>query len=173
MAHHVPVAPHTAERRIPRHQLGEKDMLWAWLRFARATVAAKATGLSEAQLRASLVPSATTVGGILTHLVTVEQHWFGIVLGGREHAMPFGADDPDGDWRVADDDDLDGLLARYRAACDASDEVIASLDLDSTGAQKTGDYTLRWAMMHVTMDASRHAGHADVLRELLDGERGW
>jgi uncharacterized damage-inducible protein DinB len=173
MAHHVPVAAHTGERRIPGHRLGEKDMLWAWLRFARATVAAKATGLTAAQLRARPVPSETSVGGLLTHLVTVEQHWFGNVLGGREHAMPFGADDPDGDWRVAEDDDSDSLLGRYRAACDASDEVISSLELDSAGAQRTGDYTLRWAMMHVTMDTSRHAGHADLLRELLDGKRGW
>ncbi|RBQ16180.1 hypothetical protein DP939_31680 [Spongiactinospora rosea] len=173
MAHHVPVAAHTEARRIPAHRLGEKDMLWAWLRFARATVEAKATGLSEARLRARLVPSATTVGGLLTHLVTVEHDWFGGVLGGREHPVPFGPDDPDGDWRVADDDDLDGLLARYRAACRASDEVVQALDLDDTGAQTTGDYTLRWAMVHVTMDTSRHAGQADVLRELLDGERGW
>ncbi|MEU3958684.1 DinB family protein [Streptomyces buecherae] len=173
MAHHVPVAPHTEERRIPRHQLGEKDMLWAWLRFARATVVAKATGLSEEQLRVRLVPSETTVGGILSHLVTVEQHWFGIVLGGQEHPMPFGPDDPDGDWRVAEHARLDDLLDRYRAACDASDKVIESLPLDSFGAQQTGDYTLRWAMAHVTMDTSRHAGHADLLRELLDGERGW
>lgn len=173
MAHHVPVAPHTGERRIPGHRLGEKDMLWAWLRFARATVVAKATGLSEPQLRARLVPSETTVGGLLTHLVTLEQHWFGIVLGGQEHPMPFGADDPDGDWRVTEDDSLDRLLDRYRAACDSSDEVIESLELDSVGAQTRDDYTLRWAMAHVTMDTSRHSGHADLLRELLDGERGW
>jgi hypothetical protein len=83
--------------------------------------------------------------------------------------MPFGPDDPDGDWRMAEDDNNSTLLARYRTACDASDELIASLSLDSTGAQTTGDYTLRWAITHVTMDTSRHAGHADLLRELLDG----
>ena len=173
MAHQVPVARHTEERRIPAHQLGDKDILWAWLRFARATIVAKATGLSEEQLRARLVPSETSVGGLLTHLVTVEQHWFGIVLGGQTHPMPFGAEDPDGDWRIADDECLDELLDRYRTACAASDELIGSLDLDSVGAQTNGDYTLRWAMVHVTMDTSRHAGHADLLRELLDGERGW
>lgn len=173
MAHHVAVAAHTEERRIPGHRLGEKDMLWAWLRFARATVAAKAIGLSESQLRAKLLSSETSVGGLLTHLVTLEQHWFGVVLGGQKHTMPFGADDPDGDWRVGEYDDLDSLLDRYHAACVASDKIIGSLELDSVGAQTTDDYTLRWAMTHVTMDTSRHAGHADLLRELLDGERGW
>lgn len=148
-------------------------MLWGWLRFARATIEAKATGLDPAQLRARLAPSETSVGGILTHLVTVEHHWFGNVLSGRDYPMPFDAENPDGDWQVAPDDDLGELLARYRAACAASDEVIGTLDLDSTGAQTTGDYTLRWALVHVTMDTSRHAGHADLLREHLDGERGW
>lgn len=173
MALHVPVARHTAARRIPGHQLGEKDMLWAWLRFARATIEAKVTGLSESDLRARLVPSETSLGGLLAHLVTVEQHWFGMVLGGRDHTMPFGPEDPDGDWRVAEDDSVELLLSRYRVACVASDDVISSLQLDSFGAQLTGDYTLRWAMVHVTMDTTRHAGHADLLRELLDGERGW
>jgi hypothetical protein len=105
MAHHVPVAAHTEERRIPGHRLGEKDMLWARLRFARATVAAKATGLSDSQLHAKLVSSETSVGGLLTHLVTLEQHWFGIVLGGQKHPMQFGTHDPDGDWRVGENDD--------------------------------------------------------------------
>ncbi|MBA0052661.1 DinB family protein [Streptomyces sp. AJS327] len=173
MAHHVPVAPHTEGRRIPGHRLGEKEMLRAWLRFARATVEAKATGLTPAQLIATPSPSEISVGGILTHLVTVEHHWFGNVLGGQAHPMPFGPGDPDGDWRVPEDADADSLLTRYRAACAASDTVIASLALDDLGAQTTDDYTLRWAMTHVTIDTSRHAGQADLLRELLDGERGW
>lgn len=174
MAHHVPLAPRAEGRRIPGHRLGEKEMLWAWLRFARATVEAKTTGLTPAQLRLPVpLPSGTSLGGLLTHLVTVEHHWFGNVLGGRGHPMPFGPDDPDGDWRVAEDDDPDTLVTRYREACTASDEVIAALALDEVGAQPTGDYTLRWALAHVTVDTSRHAGHADLLRELLDGERGW
>ncbi|MEU7900418.1 DinB family protein [Nonomuraea sp. NPDC049152] len=173
MAHHVPVAPRTEERQIPGHRLGEKEMLWVWLRFARATVVAKASDLPESQLRAKLVPSETTMGGILTHLVTVEQHWFGNVLGGLDIAMPFHAGDPDGDWKVAEDVQRDALIDAYRTACAVSDQVIAALDLDDMGAQTDDDYTLRWALVYVTMDTSRHAGHADLLRELLDGERGW
>lgn len=173
MAHHVPVAARTDGRKIPAHQLGEKEMLTAWLRFARATVVAKAASLSESQLRHRFVDSPTTIGGILGHLVTVEQHWFHSVLGGVHVEMPFHAADPDGDWTVADDDTLDDLIRRYQTACAESDRVIESLPLDSTGAQTDDDYTLSWALVHVTMDTSRHAGHADLLRELLDGERGW
>ncbi len=148
-------------------------MQWAWLRFARATVVAKAASLSEGQLRVNLVPSATTMGGILKHLTTVEQHWFGVVLGGQDIPMPFHAGNPDGDWLVTHDDDLESMVSAYQTACSASDQIIERLDLDSSGAQVAGDYTLRWALTHVTVDTSRHAGHADVLRELMDGERGW
>jgi len=173
MAHHVPVAPRTDGRKIPAHQLGEKDMLTAWLSFTRATVVAKAAGLSASQLRHRFVGSPTSLGGILKHLVTVEQHWFSNVLGGRGIGMPFHADDPDGDWHVAHTDNLDSIVRVYTEACAASDQVIESLDLNSTGAQNDDDYTLRWALVHVTLDTSRHAGHADLIRELLDGERGW
>jgi uncharacterized damage-inducible protein DinB len=172
-SYHVPVASRAEGRQIPGHGLGEKDMLWAWLRFARATVVAKVTGLSEEHLRLRLVPSETTMGGILTHLRTVEQHWFGEVLGGMAVRMPFHAGDPDGDWRLAEDDHLEGLVRAYSAACSASDQIIGDLELHSMGAQTTTDYTLRWAMAHVTVDTSRHTGHADLLREILDGERGW
>lgn len=173
MAHHVPVVAGAADRAIPAHQLGERDMLIAWLRFARATVVAKASGLTDAQLRQRFVTSPTTLGGILTHLVTVEQHWFQNVLGGHGVPMPFDATNPDGDWLVAEQAGRDDLLRAYAEACAASDRVIETLPLDSTGAQTDDDYTLRWALVHVTMDTSRHAGHADVLRELLDGARGW
>lgn len=173
VAQHVPVAPRTGQRRIPGHGLGEKEMLWSWLRFARATVTAKATGLSPAQLRERLVRSETTMGGILKHLVTSEQHWFGNVLGGQNIPMPFHAGDPDGDWRVAEGEDSGSLVRAYRDACAASDQIIEALKLDSVGAQRDGDYTLRWALAHMAMETSRHLGHADLIRELLDGERGW
>lgn len=173
MSHHVPVVPRADGRAIPAHRLDEKDMLTAWLRFARATVVAKATGLSGTQLRHRFVGSAMTLGGILKHLVTVERHWFSNVLGGRGVPMPFHAGDPDGDWHVSATDDIEGIVHAYAEACAASDTVIDALDLDDTGAQTDDDYTLRWALVHATMDTYRHAGHADLLRELLDGERGW
>ncbi|WP_144382270.1 DinB family protein [Streptomyces sp. SAJ15] len=173
MSHHVPVTAGAEGRRIPAHGLAEKEMLWAFLRFARATVVAKVDALSPEELRKRHVGSATTLGGILKHLVTSERHWFANVLGGRELPMPFGPEDPDGDWRLADGEDAAHLVAAYRAACELSDEIIAALDLDSTGAQTDDDYTLRWALTHLVAETNRHAGHADVLRELTDGARGW
>ncbi len=169
----MPVAPRTADRQIPGHRLGDKDMLWSWLRFARATVAAKAAGLSQDQIRARLAGFETTMAGILKHLVTSEQHWFANVLGGQDIPMPFHAGDPDGDRRVTDGDDFASMARAYEDACAASDQVIGAPELDSVGAQGAGDYTLRWALAHMAMETSRHLGHADLIRELLDGERGW
>ena len=173
MSQHVPVAAAAHGRRIPAHQLGDKEMLWAFLRFARATVVAKTDSLSAEQLRQSHVSSATTLGGIVKHLVTSENHWFGNVLGGLGLSMPFSPADPDGDWRIEDGEDAASLVAAYRAACEISDQVISALELDSTGAQTDDDYTLRWALTHLIAETNRHAGHADLLRELTDGVRGW
>jgi uncharacterized damage-inducible protein DinB len=172
MSQHVPISAATQGRRIPAHQLGDKDMLWAFLRFARATVVAKVHGLSDEQLGQAYVGSATTLGGVLKHLVTSENHWFGNVLGGLGLPMPFSSANPDGDWQLSDGEGAASLVAAYRAACDTSDKVIASLDLDSSGPHED-DYTLRWALTHLVAETNRHAGHADLLRELTDGARGW
>jgi len=118
------------------------------------------------------VPSATTLAGVLSHLAIVERHWFGTVLGGGTPSMPFDTVRPDGDW---DTEGVTGteLLDDYRRACADSDTVISRTAMGSVGAQTDGDYTLRWALAHVFGDTVRHAGQADILRELTDGARGW
>ncbi|WP_460962068.1 DinB family protein [Parasphingorhabdus pacifica] len=148
-------------------------MLRAWLQFGRDTVVGKVRGIADDGAEYNPTKSTTTLGGIVKHLTTVEQHWFQEVLGGARLPMPFGPDNPDGDWVVEDDETLSGLVTRYREACRTSDIVIADLALDSIGAQTAGDYTLRWALCHVTLDTGRHAGQADIIREQWDGERGW
>lgn len=173
MAQHVPVCAEASERRIPKHGLGEKEMLRAWLEFGRNTILGKTAGLSDSDARHNPTRSNTSLAGIVKHLSTVEQHWFQVVLGGREVPMPFDPQNPDGDWIPTDAESLPGLLTGYREACQASDRIIDELDMDSTGAQTTGDYTLRWALCHVALDTARHAGHADILREQWDGTRGW
>lgn len=173
MAQHVPVCAEAVDRRIPKHGLGEKEMLRAWLEFGRKTVLGKTAGLSDADARHNPTRSNTSLAGIVKHLTTVEQHWFQVVLGGRDVPMPFDRQNPDGDWIVADTEGLADLVDRYREACRESDRIIDELDMDSTGAQTADDYTLRWALCHVALDTARHAGHADILREQCDGARGW
>jgi uncharacterized damage-inducible protein DinB len=172
MSHHVAVAALSPQRQIPAHQLDEKAMLRAWLEFARQTIAAKVAGLTDEQLTTRRVPSATTLAGIVAHLTTVEQHWFGNVLGGHNTTMPFDADHPDGDWDTTDIT-IDTLLTSYRAACDNSDHLIELLNLDDTGQQTDSNYTLRWTLLHVLGDTQRHAGQADILREQTDQTAGW
>ncbi|MBB5936670.1 DinB family protein [Streptomyces zagrosensis] len=173
MSLHVPIAHAAKARVIPAHQLSEKDMLWAFLEFARATVIAKVAGLGDQELRQPHVPSGISLGGILKHLVTGENHWFANVLGGRELPMPFSVNAPDGDWWLDAEEGPEQLVTSYQAACNTSNTVIASLPLDSTGKQRDSDYTLRWALCHLIAETNRHAGHADLLRELTDGARGW
>ncbi|WP_165968072.1 DinB family protein [Saccharopolyspora elongata] len=173
MAQHVPVCADAPQRRIPKHGLGEKEMLQAWLEFGRNTILGKVAGLSEDGARYNPTRSNTSLAGIVKHLTTVEQHWFQVVLGGRDVPMPFDPQNPDGDWITSADESLPDLLARYREACRDSDRIIDDLELDSTGAQTADDYTLRWALCHVALDTARHAGHADLLREQWDGARGW
>jgi uncharacterized damage-inducible protein DinB len=173
MAQHVPVCAAAAQRRIPKHGLGEKEMLRAWLEFGRNTILGKTADLSEDGALHNPTRSNTSLAGIVKHLTTVEQHWFQVVLGGRDVPMPFDPQNPDGDWIVAEGEPLADLLARYREACRESDRIIEELDMGSTGAQTTGDYTLRWALCHVALDTGRHAGQADILREQWDGARGW
>lgn len=173
MSHYVPVAAGTEQRRIPAHQLNEKEMLWEFLRFARETIIAKTQDLSDEALRKPHVASGNSLGGILKHLTGGEINWFGNTLGGLDIPMPFGPDDPDGDWRVEDDESLETLVAKYRAACNSSDKFIFSMDLDCTGRQVSGDYTLRWVLTHMIAETNRHVGQADLMREMTDGVRGW
>lgn len=173
MSQHVPVVANANGRRIPEHRLEEKQMLWGFLQFARATVIAKIEGLSHEDVRRSHVASGTSIGGLMKHLAGGENHWFGNTLGGLGIPLSFDAGDPDGDWRLKDMEGPERLVANYRSACNSSDKIIASLNLDSTGAQMNDDYTLRWVMNHQIAETNRHLGQADLMRELTDGARGW
>ncbi len=88
MSLHVAVAATPPDRTIPAHDPEEEPILWAWLRFARATVEAKVNHLDDDAARRRLMPSATTLAGVLSHLTTVERHWFGSVLGASPGRCP-------------------------------------------------------------------------------------
>ena len=155
---------------VPRVDTGELDTALAFLSFARHCVLKKAGGLSEEQLRAVLVDSGTSILGLIQHLAEVERYWFGYHLvgaawdAGNEHGMDVSAD------RAAAD-----VLAGYRAAIADSDRAIrAAGDPQARFAVPVDGnrHTLRWVMAHMTSETARHAGHADILREQLDGTTG-
>jgi uncharacterized damage-inducible protein DinB len=151
----------------------ERESLEGFLDFLRATVIWKSTGLSETDAARQLLPSPTTVSGLIQHLADVERSWFRTDMEGEVGVLERRTDeDRDGAFRVTADDSLDELLTDYRAACDESRAVVARHQLDDRCARHDQRYTLRWIILHMIEETGRHAGHIDILRELLDGVTG-
>ena len=133
----------------------------------RASVLRKLTGLSDADARRSTVPSGTNLAGLVQHLTYVESLWFEEVVSGGSARM--GKRSMQVDQAVS----LATLRSEYRAACAASDAIISSIgdaDAPVSRAGKTRD--LRWAILSVLGETARHAGHADIIREQIDGRTG-
>lgn len=154
---------------------GEREQLNGFLDFLRGTVVLKATGLTDEQARRSLVPSElTTVAGLVSHLTYVEQYWFGQVLDNQPDPWKERiAADPDAEFRAALDIPIEQLLAEYEAECQRNRELVAKLDLSATGTTAKGQpVNTRWVLIHMIEETGRHAGHLDLLRELLDGSTG-
>ena len=148
---------------------GEREVLEAFLDFQRAVVRRKAAGLSDQQARRRLVPSVTTIAGLLKHLAVVEYNWFERILAQQPSQLP----DPDATFAVGEDETVEDLLAAYDTACARSRELAAKFELDHVVPQEEiGQVTLRWIYAHMIEETARHAGHADILRELTDGSTG-
>ena len=133
----------------------------------RGGVLKKAQGLSEQDSRRSTVGSGTTLAGLLQHLAFVESYWFEEIGMGRKATR--------GKMSMAVDDSrlLTLLRADYRAACAESDRIIAALgDADAPVPGKGSATNLRALMVHVIVETARHAGHADIIREQIDGKTG-
>jgi uncharacterized damage-inducible protein DinB len=165
------------ERRDPT-SLDEATMLAEYLDWYRAGVVEKVRGLDHEQLHRVLVPSGTTLGGLVKHLAGVEDHWFQHVLRGVDELEPWTSapwdDDPDWDFHSAVEDTPDELVALYLAACDRSRVAADGLALDTPAVRDRGDQRpdLRWILVHMIEETARHLGHVDILRELTDGATG-
>jgi len=155
---------------VPRVDTGELDTALAFLSFARHCVLKKADGLSGEQLRRVLVGSGTSILGLIQHLTEAERSWFGHHLAGAawdedsEHGMTVPA------GRAAAD-----VLQDYRAAIEDSDRAIRAVGDPEARFVIPVDgnhHTLRWVMAHMTSETARHAGHADIIREQIDGITG-
>lgn len=160
----------TQRESVPRVDTGELDTAMAFLSFARHCVLKKAGGLSEEQLRRPMVDSGTSILGLVQHLAEVERYWFGHHLVGAG----WDADDEYGMAVPADRAAAD-VLRDYRAAIEESDRAIRAVgDPDARFAVPVDGtrHTLRWVMAHMTSETARHAGHADILREQIDGVTG-
>jgi len=157
----------------------ERSMLLAFLEFRRAVLLRKGEGLSPEQLRMRLGPSTLTVGRLIRHMTFVEDHWFQKALTGRPPHEPWASapwdDDPDWEMTTADGMAFATLADDFVAACDRSRTTLTGhhdLDVVALGAHPGRPVTLRWILVHMIEEYARHCGHADLLREAVDGRTG-
>lgn len=147
-------------------------MLVAFLDFYRSVMIRKVEGVDHQGLRMSPVESGTCLGGLIKHLADVERTWFQERWAGRPVQPSTAEDDPDAGFRVEEGDTADSLIDAYREECDVSREIVASGSLDDTIMSPRGEMSLRWILVHMIEETARHAGHADLVREMVDGSVG-
>ena len=155
-------------------------MLEAWLDFHRATLALKCSGLMDHQLRlAAASPSSMTLLGLVQHMAEVERNWFQRVFAGQPVSPVFGEGNFDG-FALRPERGLDEATAAWQKEVARSRELTADASLDDSGrlpereAGHVGDQgvSLRWIMVHMIEEYARHNGHADLIRERIDGVTG-
>jgi uncharacterized damage-inducible protein DinB len=158
----------------------EAATLQGFLDYQRATFAWKCGGLDAAGLQATVGASSMTLGGMLKHLALVEDYWFSQRLYGRDSPPPFDtADweaDPDWDWHSATEDSPEQLFVLWQDAVARSRSLVAEAlaggGLDQLARRPWPDGSapsLRWIVVHMIEEYARHNGHADLIRESVDG----
>jgi uncharacterized damage-inducible protein DinB len=158
------------DRRPPILNADEKTTLLAFLDYLRESVLAKAAGVPEPAVRTAGVPSGTSLLQLLKHLTAVELNWFVWAYSGD------GRERWELDGAVSADDTAPDVADAYREAITRANEIaLACTDLDRPGARAlrgTQPPSMRWVLVHLIEETARHAGHADILREQIDGSTG-
>jgi uncharacterized damage-inducible protein DinB len=125
-------------------------------------------GLSEEQVRRRLVPSLTTLLGLVKHVTWAEQVWFHVGLAGRTREELGIPHETDPSWELDEQDTVVSVLAEYRRVCSEAREIASAYSLDDLVLHnRRGPLTLRWLYLHMIEETARHAGHADILREQI------
>lgn len=161
-----------------------KTALQHYLQRTRESLIWKLDGLSEREVRLPRTPTGNNLLGLIKHCINVEAGYFGATFGRvfptRDELVPEEAyeQDPQADWYARDDETKDGLIDLYHRVWVFADQTISRLPLDARGRvpwwpPERHDVTLQRIIVHVIYDLARHAGHADIMRERLDGAVGW
>jgi hypothetical protein len=155
----------------------ERTQLEAWLNFYRATVLYKCDGLKAAQLKERPVATSTlSLLGIVRHMTFVEQVWFEArFIGADVQEYYKAADDRDADFNDLDSAAVEEVFDLYLVATAKSRELVAGHSLDELMKRERNGrhYDLRWIYIHMIEEYARHCGHADLIRELIDGQAGY
>lgn len=151
----------------------EKSTLWGFLQFLRATMVAKCTGLTEEQLRCTPTVSTLSLLGLVRHLAFVERQWFQAIMEDRIVHIPWhhGEDE----FQIPELDSAESIIAFYQSECAISDEIIDRRSCDDLAQWANDDMnrrSLRWIVTHMIEETARHCGHADLIRESIDGAVG-
>jgi len=169
----------TEDPRIrPTRRGGERETLCAFLDYQRQTLLMKVADLSDKEARQQLLLTPTSLMGLVRHLAEVERWWFRITFAGEPIGLRYcDENNPERDWHVEPDDTLAEAVAAYKEECEAARAVVAaasSLDDLAQAAVRHDEPThnLRWILVHMIEETARHNGHADILRELTDGQVG-
>jgi uncharacterized damage-inducible protein DinB len=151
----------------------EMATLTSFLDWYRDAMVRKVEGLDREQATRRLVPSATTLLGMIKHLAYVERGWFqGTFLGGHVE-RPRSDTDPDAEFRIEPGEEVAEIVDFYKVECERSRQIVAGASLeDHARRPDRTNFTLRWIMVHMIEETARHAGHADILREQIDGAIG-
>lgn len=150
----------------------ERALLCAMVDYQRSVLLRKVGGLDEDDLRRTMTPSGLTLLGLVKHLAYVERYWFQEVFAGATVTMPWSDDDPDADWRPEPGESAPEIVSLYLREAERSREVTAAADLDTMSALPGVPVSLRWLLLHMLEELARHLGHADLMRELIDGATG-
>ncbi|HUZ20916.1 MAG TPA: DinB family protein [Acidimicrobiales bacterium] len=157
----------------------ERTMLESWLDYHRATLAMKCDGLEDPQLRERAVPPSTlSLLGLVRHMAEVERAWFRRFLGGEDAPYLYCARTADGDRDDGEFDDVETAevaedFATWHEECEHSRGVAASLpSLDVTAERRGEVLSFRWVLVHMVEEYARHNGHADLIRQSIDGAVG-
>jgi Protein of unknown function (DUF664) len=150
----------------PRVNAGERKTRQALLQYQRDSLIRKLTGAGEAAARRPVVGSGTTLLWLVKHMTRAEIVWVAVRFAGQDGPVP--------DDAVQAGDTIPGVISGYRAAWARADSLTraASLDEPCRGISRESLVNLRWVLMHLLEETARHAGHADILRELIDGTTG-
>ena len=158
--------------------LDAKKDLHHYLQGARETLVWKLDGLDEYEVRRPLTPTGTNLLGLVKHNAATHLRYFGAVFGrptDTSLSWLLGGGEPDGEFWATPDQRRGQILAGYARACALADATITELPLDAVGRVPwwgEGAVTLLGVLVHVTAETQRHAGHADIVRELIDGSAG-